>query len=77
MSANLPTIKPVEVTREQLERVRDVSSAGEFLERFYPELLGRVTEEDLVQLLTIGHMLFKTNPEYLEVTTQRQRLPKQ
>lgn len=72
-----PIIKPREYTREEMERMRDITAAEEFLKRFYPELQERVTEEDVIQFLTIGHLLFKTNPEYLEVTTQRQRLPKQ
>lgn len=69
--------KTVEVTPAQLARVNDVTGAEDFITRFYPELLERINEDEITQILTIAHMLFKTDPQYLEATTQRQRLPKQ
>lgn len=65
------------VTKEQLKRFKDVSAAEEFVNKYYPGLLGRISEEDVLHLLTIGHMLFKTNPEYLEATTQPRQSPTQ
>lgn len=65
------------MTKEQIKRVKDVTAAEEFINKYYPGLLGRITEEDILHLLTIGHMLFKTNPEYLEATTKMRQMPTQ
>jgi hypothetical protein len=75
MSDNLPAKR--QYTKEQLDRLKTIAAAEEFCKKYYPGLWGRVCEEDLIQILTIGHVLFKTNPEYLEATHQLRRLPTQ
>jgi hypothetical protein len=65
------------VTKEEVLRAKKVLAAYNFVKKYYPGLLGRVTEDDMIQLLTIGHILFKSNPEYLEATTPMRQTPTQ
>lgn len=54
----------------------DVENAFEFLKRYHPELWdGRMTEEDMIKLLEYGHVLFKSRPELIEVTSNHGRFP--
>lgn len=64
-------------TKEEVDRAIDIISAEAFVKKFYPGFWARVDEQDITQLLTLGHMLFKTHPEYLEATTQARRSPTQ
>lgn len=68
---------PKSMTKAQLARVKDIGAAEEFIKKYYPGLWNRVSEDDLLHLLTIGHMLYKTNPEYLEATNQTRQTPTQ
>lgn len=63
--------------KDARRRLQDITSAEEFIKKYYPGIWNRVEEQDLIHLLTIGHMLYKTNPEYLEATTKLRETPTQ
>lgn len=66
-----------ELTKEQEQRVIDVTAAEDFVKKYYPGFWDRINEDDILHLLTIGHMLYKTNPEYLEATAKLRNTPTQ
>lgn len=60
-------------TKEELQRLQDVSAAYDFVQKYYPGFWDRATDEDIVMLLTIGHTLYKSDPQILEATNQNLR----
>lgn len=46
----------------------DITAALEFLKRYYPTFWDRIDERDLMRLMVVSHLLFKTNPELLSNT---------
>lgn len=72
-------IKPKESapTKADITRVIEITAAEDFIKKYYPGLWGRMDENDMLQVITLTHMLYKTNPEYLEVTPNSRRTPTQ
>jgi hypothetical protein len=63
--------------KQERQLKEDVSDAYDFIKKYYPGFWDRVTEDDLLHLLTLGHTLFKTNPQILEATTKIRKTPTQ
>lgn len=55
----------------------DLTAAIEFLRRYHPGFWDRVDEQDIADILKIGHAMFKTRPDLLEATTNLRYLPLQ
>ena len=55
----------------------DLEAAFEFVKRYHPDLWDRMKEQDILDVLSIGQVLFKVRPELLEATTNTRFPPTQ
>lgn len=71
-------VKPKEnLTDAQMVVVEEIYSATEFIKKYYPGFWDRVKEDDILHLVTLSRVLFKTHPEYLEANFKRREGPTQ
>lgn len=65
------------MTKEQIEKLEDISDAYDFVKKYYPGFWDRVTDDDILSLLTLSHTLYKSEPQRLEATIRQRQTPTQ